>query len=238
MSSLFDKVILNNGVEIKNRLVIAPITLFSSNPDGTLNDAEKEYLSLRAKEIGLYILGATSVNQEGISFENQPRAINENDLPSLTERAKIIKDQGAKVILQLHHGGIDSDKDYSGVDPVVIDKLKNEEINKIIEDFGKATEFAIKSEHDGIEIHGASGYLLQQFYSRHFNHRKDEWGGTDEKRMNFLLKVIDKCCEIKNKYNKPDFIIGYRITPEEPYKDGLTMNECIKLVKSLIKKPI
>ena len=208
MSSLFDKIILNNGVEIKNRLVIAPITLFSSNPDGSLNDAEREYLKFRGTEIGLYILGATSVNQEGISFENQPRAINEKDLPSLTERAKIIKDQGAKAILQLHHGGIDSDKDYSGVDPVIIDKLTNEEINKIIEDFGRATEMAIKSQHDGIEIHGASGYLCQQFYSRHFNHRKDEWGGSVEKRMNFALKVIDKCCEIKNKYNRPDFIIG------------------------------
>ena len=56
MSSFFDKVVLNNGVEIPNRLVIAPITLFSSNPDGTLNDAEREYLKLRATNIGLYIL--------------------------------------------------------------------------------------------------------------------------------------------------------------------------------------
>ena len=79
---------------------------------------------------------------------------------------------------------------------------------------------AIKSQLGGVEIHGASGYLCQQFYSRHFNHRKDEWGGSVEQRMNFALKVIDKCCEIKNKYNRPDFIIGYRITPEEPYKDG------------------
>ena len=123
MSSLFDKIILNNGVEIKNRLVIAPINLFSSDSDGSLNDAEREYLKFRGTEIGLYILGATSVNQEGISFENQPRAINEKDLPSLTERAKIIKYQGAKAILQLIHGWIDSDKDYSGIDPVIIDKL-------------------------------------------------------------------------------------------------------------------
>ena len=63
-------------------------------------------------------------------------------------------------------------------------------------------------------------------------------GGSDEKRKNFSLKVIDICCKIRDKYNKPDFIIGYRITPEEPYKDGLTMTECIKLVKKLVKKPI
>ena len=58
MSKLFEKVVLNNNVEIKNRLVIAPLTLFSSNPDGTLNDAEREYLKLRGTDIGLYILGA------------------------------------------------------------------------------------------------------------------------------------------------------------------------------------
>ena len=131
MSSFFDKVVLNNGVEIPNRLVIAPITLFSSNPDGTLNDAERENLKLRATNIGLYILGATSVSQEGISFENQPRALNEKDLPSLAERANIIKNQGAKAILQLHHGGEDSDQEYSGIEPVVIDKLTNKEINRI-----------------------------------------------------------------------------------------------------------
>lgn len=79
MSSFFDKIILNNGVEVRNRLVIAPLTLFSSNPDGTLNDAEREYLKYRGEEIGLYILGATSINQEGISFENQPRAISDKD---------------------------------------------------------------------------------------------------------------------------------------------------------------
>ena len=56
--------------------------------------------------------------------------------------------------------------------------------------------------------------------------------------MNFALKVIDICCKVREKYNRPDFIIGYRITPEEPYKDGLTMTECIKFVKELVKKPI
>jgi 2,4-dienoyl-CoA reductase-like NADH-dependent reductase (Old Yellow Enzyme family) len=238
MSKLFEKVVLNNNVEIKNRLVIAPLTLFSSNPDGTLNDEEREYLKLRATDIGLYILGATSVDQQGLTFENQPRAMNEKDLPSLTERANIIKNQGAKAIIQLHHGGNEADKMFSGIDPVIIDKLTNQEINKIIEDFGNATELSIKSGHDGIEIHGASGYLCQQFYSRHFNHRKDEWGGSDEKRMNFALKVIDACCKVRDKYNRPDFIIGYRITPEEPYKDGLTMTECIKFVKELVKKPL
>ena len=121
-SRLFQKYTLNNNVEVPGRLVVAPLTLFSSNPDGTINDEEREYLKVRGTGIGLYILGATAISQEGIAFVGQPRALSEKDLPSLEERAKIIKDQGAKAILQLHHGGIDSDKDYSGLEPVIRDK--------------------------------------------------------------------------------------------------------------------
>ena len=55
--------------------------------------------------------------------------------------------------------------------------------------------------------------------------------------MNFCLKIVDACCEIKKKYNRPDFILGYRLSPEEPYENGLTMNETMKLVRELVTKP-
>ena len=164
MSSLFDKVVLNNKVEVPSRLAIPPLTLFSSNPDGSINDGEREYLKLRGTGIGLYILGATAVNQQGLTFMNQPRAFSEKDLPSLTERAKIIKDQGAKAIIQIHHGGNRANKDLSGMDLIDIDTISDEEIKKLINDFGYATELSIKSGNDGIEIHGANGFVLQQFY--------------------------------------------------------------------------
>ena len=64
---------------------------------------------------------------------------------------------------------------------------------------------------------------MQQFYSRHSNHRTDAWGGSDEKRMSFALKVVDACCKAREKLKRPDFIIGYRLSPEEPDEDGLTM---------------
>jgi len=139
MSSLFDKVVLNNKVKVPSRLAIAPLTLFSSNPDGSLNDGEREYLKIRAKGIGLYILGATCVNQQVLTFVNQPKAFSEKDLPSLSERAKIIKDRGAKAILQIHHGGNRANKELSGLDPVNIDTITDEEIKKLINDFGYAT---------------------------------------------------------------------------------------------------
>ena len=84
----------------------------------------------------------------------------------------------------------------------------------------------------------ANNFLIQQFYSGYYNQRKDEWGGSLEKRMKFPLEVVDACCKIREKYNKPEFIIGYRLSPEEPFENGITMTETLALVKELIKRPI
>jgi 2,4-dienoyl-CoA reductase-like NADH-dependent reductase (Old Yellow Enzyme family) len=119
-AKLFDKYILNNKVQVPGLLTIAPLTLLGSNSDGSISSEERNYLNQRAKNIGLYILGATAVSQEGISFPNMPRALNDNDIPSLSERAKIIKDQGALAINQLFHGGSLADSKYSGTNVIAV----------------------------------------------------------------------------------------------------------------------
>ena len=116
-SKIFEKYELNNKITVPNRLVIPPLTIMLSNPDGTINDIEKEYLKVRAKDIGMYILGAEAINQEGIAFLNQPRIYSEKDIPSNQERAKIIKEQGCLAINQIHHGGGLANKQYSGLSP-------------------------------------------------------------------------------------------------------------------------
>ena len=258
-SKLFEKYVLNNNVEVPGRLVIPPLTLFSSNPDGSLSEGERKYLELRGTGVGLYILGACAVSQEGIAFSCQPRALTEKDIEFNSERAKIIKSQGALAINQIHHGGALAKKKYSGLSPVApsaeianqelqkkgqyteedkIKELTDEEIKKIIKDFAYATEISLKAGFDGIEIHGANNYLIQQFYSPYTNRRTDDWGGSVEKRMNFPLKIVDACCEVREKYNRPDFIIGYRLSPEEPFEPGITMTETLELVKALVQKPI
>jgi len=256
-SRLFEKYTLNNSLEVPGRLVIAPLTLRSSNPDGTINDGERNYLKSRATGVGLYILGSAAVSQEGISFINQPRAISEKDLPSLKERAQIIKSQGALAINQIQHGGLLSNKEYSGLDPMApsaevanealkarglyknpVKEFTNEDILSLIKKFAYATELSIKAGYDGVEIHGANNYLIHQFYSPFYNRRTDEWGGSDEKRMNFPIKVIEACCEVREKMKKPEFIIGYRLSPEEPFNPGLTMDETVKLLKVLVTKPL
>ena len=253
-TQIFEKLTLNNGVEVPGHLAIAPLTLFSSNPDGTINDEEREYLKLRATNIGLYILGAQVVSKEGITAINFPGTFCEKDLPSIKERADIVKSQGALAINQIHHGGALALKQYSGMTPVVPSKdiavedakkrgadmheLTDSEINELIEKFAHATELSIKAGYDGVEIHGANNFLIQQFISPHTNKRIDNWGGSDEKRMNFALKIVDAVCKIREKCNCPKFIIGYRLSPEEPYEDGITMTETLKLIRALVQKPI
>ena len=78
-SKLFEKITLNNGVEIDNRLAIPPLTLFTSNQDGSITDEERNYLKVRGKDIGLYILGATIISKEGMSTLNFPIAMSEKD---------------------------------------------------------------------------------------------------------------------------------------------------------------
>ena len=258
-SKFFKKYTLNNKVEVPSLLAVAPMTLFGSNPDGTIGEEEKNFYKQRATGIGLYILGATCVSLEGLAFDNQPRAFDDKDIPSNKERVKIIKDQGALTINQIHHGGCLGLKRLSGVPVMAVSadvfnkelekkgELKDEtkaveltekDIKRIINDFAKATEISIKSGYDGIEIHGANNYLLQQFYSGYYNKRNDEWGGSLEKRMKFPLEVVDACCKIRDKYKKPEFIIGYRLSPEEPFDDGITMTETLALIRELIKKPL
>ena len=223
-SKLFETIKLNNNVEVPGRLAVAPLSIYGSDDSGQITDEERLYLAHRASGIGLYILGAVSVNIEGIGIKGQPRAISEKDIPSLAERAKIVKEQGALAINQINHAGLYGNKSNSGKSPLspsasvsnkelekmgmLNDDTKNEELTnddilRIINDFANATELSIKAGYDGIEIHAANNFLIQQFYSWYYNKRTDEWGGSLEKRMRFPLEVVDACCKIRDKYNKP-----------------------------------
>ena len=170
-SRLFEKHVFNNKKEAPGRLFVGPLTLFSSNPDGLINEGERNYLKTRATGMGMYILGATAISQDGLCFPGHPRAISEKDLPSLEERAKIIKSQGALAINQIHHAGCLALKQYSGVDPLApsaevdnetlksmgqytteVKELTDERIKEIIKEFAYATELSIKAGFDGLNF--------------------------------------------------------------------------------------
>ena len=244
---LFQTYTLNNGVTIKNRLAVAPMTHFGSQADGLISDQERTFLSNRAGDMGLFITAATLVQKDGKAFHGQPEATGEHCLDSLKETAQILQQQGAKAILQIHHGGSKAIDDLlDGLDKISASASETEhareataeEVEALIASYAQAADLALRAGFDGLEIHGANGYLIQQFYSAQSNRRNDQWGGSLENRMRFPLAVVDAVVAVREKHQRDDFIIGYRFSPEEPGDDGLTMTETGALIDALVQKPL
>lgn len=246
-ATLFQTYTLNNGVTIKNRLVVAPMTHFGSQADGLISDQERTFLSNRAGDMGMFITAATLVQKDGKAFHGQPEATGEHCLDSLKETAQILQQQGAKAISQIHHGGSKAMDDLlDGLDKISASaseaeharEATTEEVEALIASYAQAADLALRAGFDGVEIHGANTYLIQQFYSAQSNRRNDQWGGSLENRMRFPLAVIDAVVAVREKHQRDDFIIGYRFSPEEPGDDGLTMTETGALIDALVQKPL
>ncbi|MFD1779844.1 NADH-dependent flavin oxidoreductase [Fredinandcohnia salidurans] len=247
---------LPNGVELKNRLIMAPMTNFSSNPDGTVSDAEVSYYARRSSGVSMVITACTYVTPNGKGFHGEFAGDTDEMIPSLSQLAKAIKEQGAKAILQIFHGGrmcppelVPNGKIVSASDVPAVRggastevpdvkprPLSENEVENIIKAFGETTRRAIEAGYDGVEIHGANGYLIQQFFSPHSNRREDQYGGSLEKRMTFPLAIVDEVQKVVKEHAIPEFIVGYRFSPEEPETPGITMGDTLKLVDTLANK--
>lgn len=247
---LFETFKLGNEIQLKNRLVMAPMTNFSSRPDGTVSDAEVKYYERRSNGVGMVITACTYVTANGKGFHGEFAGDRDEMIPSLRRLASAIKAKGAKAILQIFHGGRQVPQELVPNEDVVSASavpaegegkpvpraLQDNEIEAIIRDFGETTRRAIEAGFDGVEIHGANGYLLQQFFSPHSNRREDRWGGTLEKRLTFPLAVVDEVKKVVSTYAKEPFIVGYRFSPEEPETPGITMADTLVLVGALANK--
>lgn len=246
----FTPLSFDNGVELKNRLVMAPMTNYSSNPDGTVTDEEVNYYARRSKGVSMVITACTYVTPNGKGFHNEFAGDRDEMIPSLKQLAQAIKAQGAKAILQIFHGGrmcptelvpngdiVSASAIPSEVEGAPTPRaLSEEEVEEIIDAFGETTRRAIEAGYDGVEIHGANGYLIQQFFSPHSNRREDRFGGGLQKRMTFPLAIVDKVKSIVKEHAKSPFIVGYRFSPEEAETPGITMGDTLTLVDTLADK--
>ncbi|WML51021.1 NADH-dependent flavin oxidoreductase [Neobacillus sp. PS3-12] len=244
---LFEPFQFKNGVSLKNRIIMAPMTNFSSNSDGTVSDAEVNYYARRSKGVSMVITACTYVTPNGKGFPGEFAGDRDEMIPSLNRLASAIKEEGAKALLQIFHGGrecppnlVPNGETVSAsavaserAGSVTPRELSEEEIEDIIHAFGETTRRAINANYDGIEIHGANGYLIQQFFSPHSNRREDKWGGTLEKRLTFPLAIVDEVKKVVKEHAKAPFIIGYRFSPEEPETPGITMADTLRLMDVL-----
>lgn len=227
---------------------MSPMTTMTSFYNGMVTTDEIKYYATRAGGPGMILTGVANVSDDGRGFEGELSVAHDEMIPGLTQLAKAIHKDGTKGILQIFHAGRKANSSIlRGTQPVsasaiaasyptnseVPRSLTAAEIQQIISDFGAATKRAIQAGFDGVELHGANTYLLQQFYSENSNQRTDEWGGSRKKRLKFPLEVINKVKEIAKKYSKRPFVVGYRISPEEIETPGIRLEDSLFFVDQI-----
>lgn len=252
---LTDKVTLRHGATLDNRIVLSPMQSQSGLAGGFVSDDTLQYYEARSQAGGMLVTEFHYVSENGgpayvPGYPEQLGAYSDAHIEGLKKLADVLKKDGNKAILQIHHAGRAAvGRHIKGQDVVApsgiefsyldysVRELTSKEINEIILDFGKATERAIKAGFDGVEIHGANHYLLQQFFSRLSNIREDEWGGSLEKRMAFPLAVVKEVKRVVRNSAPKDFIVGYRVSPEEIHgKDvGYDYKESLQLIQEVDK---
>ncbi|AMP98025.1 NADH-dependent flavin oxidoreductase [Pedobacter cryoconitis] len=255
-NNLFVPLLFGNGISLKNRIVMSPMTTWASNDDFTIADEEVEYYKKRVNGVGLVITGCTHVTANGIGFTHEFAGYDDTFLPSLKKLADAAKSGGAPAILQMFHAGnkaipglipngevVSSSAVLSGTillsDKENIPKeLSENEILEIIKAFGETTRRAIEAGFDGVEIHGAHGFLLQNFISPFFNKRNDQWGGSLENRLRLSMEIVREVKKVVSEHAKAPFLIGYRISPEEMPQQTYGLSETYILMDRLITEQI
>ncbi|AXQ29610.1 NADH:flavin oxidoreductase [Solimonas sp. K1W22B-7] len=239
IADLFAPLGFKHGPSMKNRLILAPLTNLQSHEDGSLSDDEFHWLAKRAQGgFGLTMSCAAFVQMQGRGFPGQLGVSDDRQLPGLTRLATEIRRHGSLAVVQLHHAGVRSPKDLNnGLEPVGPSDfaetgaraLSHAEVEQLIEDFIAAALRAQKAGFDGVEVHGAHGYVVAQFISSEFNQREDEFGGSLENRCRVLFRIIDGIRERCG----PDFSLGLRISPE---RFGQKMSEVIEISERLFRE--
>lgn len=229
-----------NTLLIKNRIVFPAMCTKYAAPDGGVTERMLRYYEERAKGgAGLVTIEATSVDPTGNSFSRGLSIADDARLPGLTDLARRVKRHGARISIQLQHGGRAALPQFSGhavplvsaipgvtpYDNSVI--LSEEEIARLVECWGKAAIRAREAGFDAVEIHGAHGYLINQFMSPLTNLREDAYGGSFENRMRFPLEVL----RAVRKQVGPDFPILFRYSMEEFMPGGIDMEQAVRIAK-------
>ncbi|PWG00471.1 NADH-dependent flavin oxidoreductase [Levilactobacillus bambusae] len=237
-----------NGVTLKNRIVMSPMTTMTSFYNGMISTDEINYYAARAAGPGMVITGVANVSDSGKGFEGELSIASDAMLPGMTKLASAIHQNGTKAVLQIFHAGRKSNhKILRGEQPVSASAiaavyppdseepraLTDPEIRQIITDFGDATRRAILAGFDGVELHGANTYLLQQFFSENSNQRTDGWGGDRDQRMTFAREVLRAVHTAVAQYANAEFLVGYRISPEEIETPGIRLEDSLYFVDQI-----
>jgi len=236
MSKLFAPMDFAHGPAQKNRFMLAPLTNTQSYADGSLSDDEYNWLIMRAKGgFGAVMTCAAHVQAGGQGFPGQLGIFSDDHLPGLTRLATGIKQEDSLAMAQLHHAGMRSPQKLIGVAPLCPSadektgarEMTTIEVEDLIADFVAAAKRAEQAGFDGVEVHGAHGYILCQFLSPEINRRDDKFGGSLNNRARAIYEVVagirENC--------RDDFIISVRLSPE---RFGMRLSEVIAVAQKLM----
>ncbi|WML59837.1 NADPH dehydrogenase NamA [Neobacillus sp. PS2-9] len=220
------------GVTLQNRIVMAPMCMYSShNEDGHLQNWHRTHYTSRAVgQVGLIIVEATAVTPQGRISPQDLGIWSDEHTDGFKELVNLMKEHGAKTGIQLAHAGRKAVLEGEIIAPSAIafneksqtpKEMTIAEIKETVEAFKKGAERAAKAGFDVIEIHGAHGYLINEFLSPLSNKRTDEYGGTAENRYRLLREVIEA---VKTVWTGPLFV---RVSAHDYHEDGLTPEDYI-----------
>lgn len=243
MSGLFSAFKIKD-LELKNRVVMAPMCM-NMAVYGYANEWHKIHYATRAiGGVGLIILEATAVSPEGRIEPDDLGIWSDEHILGLEAIVDVVHGHGGKIGIQLGHAGRKANlEDERLVGPSdlrfsddygIPEKLSENDIKKIIEDFKSAAKRALEAGFDMIEVHGAHGYLINQFISPLSNKRSDKYGGTLEKRSQFLLEVLEGVKTVWPE-EKPIFL---RVSGEEYDSEGNTTEDIAEIINIVKEKGI
>ncbi len=225
--TLADAVTFAHGPAWPNRFALAPLTNTQSHADGTLSDDEHRWLEARGRGgFGLVMTAAAYVSPAGQAWGGQLGIASDDHLPGLTRLADALRATGTVSAVQLHHGGRRADPALTGrpnqcpwdepdKDAVA---LTTGEVEQVVADFVAAAVRAERAGFDGVQVHGAHGYLVGQFLDARHNHRTDGYGGSFDDRFRIVREILEGIRAATG----PDFQLGLRLTPEG---SGISLEE-------------
>lgn len=234
--SFSDSLSLAHGPALKNRFMLAPLTNQQSHADGTLGEDEYRWLLMRAQGgFALTMSCAAPVQADGQAFAGQLGIWSDQHLPGLERLARGLRTAGSLSAVQLQHAGPRVRPQLSGRPAKApwddaetgARALSTGEVEQLVEDFILAALRAERAGFDGVELHGAHGYLLGAFLDAENNHRPDRYGGSFENRSRVLFEIIDG---IRGR-TRPDFQLGLRLSPE---RYGIPLAEARELAQRVM----
>jgi len=236
---------LPNGALLRNRIAKSAMSEALGSFDNHVTpQLPRLYRRWAASGIGLLFTGNVMIDRRAIGEPGNVALEDEADLPLLQEWAQAATGQGVQIWMQLNHPGKQAPKGLNRetVSPSAIPfrkdmagffdtprELRVEEIEDLVRRFGRSAAIAKKAGFSGVQIHGAHGYLVSQFLSPHHNQRKDDWGGTPEKRRRFVLAVY---AEIRRQVGA-DFPVGIKLNSADFQRGGFTEEESLATIQAL-----